>query len=136
MSNTTRLFDNLFSYPFIFSDLYPKTTSVPKPKSNVITTDTELILEIEVPGFTEDEIDISVRDHTLTVKCNKATVQQKSANIKYQSRNRSDKLRTDFYVDSETYMLKKASVSLNNGVLYIKIPKRQTEEPIKLKISN
>ncbi|HEY7206637.1 MAG TPA: Hsp20 family protein, partial [Gaiellaceae bacterium] len=38
------------------------------PPTDVYETEKELVLELEVPGFTEKELDIELSDHTLCVK--------------------------------------------------------------------
>ena len=38
------------------------------PAADIYETDEKLIVELEVPGFDEKELDIQVVDHTLTVK--------------------------------------------------------------------
>ena len=37
------------------------------PAADVYETDTELVVELEVPGFAEKEIEVQVRDHMLSV---------------------------------------------------------------------
>src|SRR3972149_639485 len=38
------------------------------PAADVYETDDEIVVELEVPGFEEKELEIEVADHTLTVK--------------------------------------------------------------------
>jgi HSP20 family protein len=38
------------------------------PAADVYETDGELVVEIEVPGYEEQELEIELSDHTLTVK--------------------------------------------------------------------
>jgi HSP20 family protein len=40
----------------------------PLPAADLYETDDEYVLEVEVPGFAEPELDVSVSNHTLVVK--------------------------------------------------------------------
>jgi HSP20 family protein len=47
--------------------LFPALTGAGTPATDIIETEREYVLELEVPGYEEKELDIEVSDHTLTI---------------------------------------------------------------------
>src|SRR5665647_405295 len=47
------------------------------PAADVYETDGELVVELEVPGFDEKELEIEVRDHTLSIICDRTEETEK-----------------------------------------------------------
>ena len=52
----------------IFSDLSFPFVPTLAPAADVSETDGELVVELEVPGYGEEDLDVEVVDHTLIVK--------------------------------------------------------------------
>jgi HSP20 family protein len=52
----------------VLSDYSTSFMPAMTPAADVYETDGELVVELEVPGFAEQELEIEVSDHTLTVK--------------------------------------------------------------------
>ena len=92
------------------------------PRMQTSETDKQVKITAEVPGIDENNLDVSVRDDTITIKGHKddsseAKDQSKrAAERRYGSFERTMKL--PYQVDSE-----KAEAILKNGVLTVTVPK-------------
>lgn len=116
-----RIFDRLF-------DLSPSlinssTAQEFIPLLDVHETEKELQINLEVPGLTEKDIDISMSRDVLTISGEKKEEKEENAKgiyrmeRRYGSFSRSIPL-PENYVDTE-----KAEASFKNGILTIKLPK-------------
>jgi len=81
-------------------------------------------LRIEVPGFSKKQIQIEIDQTLLKVLADGNGVSQKSVEIK-----KKHNIRLPEGVDSG-----KASASLENGVLSIRLPKKTARKPLKIKV--
>jgi len=104
------------------------------PAADVYETDGELVVELEVPGFDEKEIEIQVRDHTLSVAGEREEVTKKTE----KTLRLRERLETRFErrfelpaeVDGEHVTAKYAK-----GVLTVHVPKTSNETPHKIEIT-
>ncbi|HEY8645850.1 MAG TPA: Hsp20/alpha crystallin family protein [Gaiellaceae bacterium] len=105
------------------------------PVADVYENDGELVVELEVPGFDEKEIEIQVRDHTLSVAGEREEVMKKDEKT---LRLRERRLETRFErrfelpaeVDGEHVTAKYAK-----GVLTVHVPKTSNETPHKIELT-
>lgn len=103
------------------------------PAVDVSETPEHLVLHLEVPGMSRDQIKISVENNVLTVRGEKqqeATQENESwyrTERSYGSFERSFSLPT--HVDSDN-----VRASLENGVLTIKLPRREEARPREIAI--
>jgi HSP20 family protein len=109
----------------------PSVSSV--PPINISETDTEVIVEMAVPGFQEEDIDIQVARDTITIS-GEAKVESEEKDkktnvlrqeIRKSSFSRTVALPTD--VDPE-----KAEANFDNGILHVSVVK--AKETMKRKI--
>jgi HSP20 family protein len=104
------------------------------PAADIYEADDELVIEIEVPGFGEKELEIEVSDHTLTVKGErKEEKETKEKTLRLRERleasfERSFVLPTG--ADSEHQ-----SATYGKGVLTLHVPKAVQAEPRKIEIA-
>jgi len=98
------------------------------PAADIYETDGELVVELEVPGFDEKELDVKVHDHTLSVKGERKEVTEtKDKTVRLRER-----LETEFErrfelpaeIDSEH-----VSATYEKGVLTLHVPKATAEKP-------
>ena len=129
LSGVNTLFDDLFNAPF---------RSI-KPLNKIVTdvreTDKEYCLEMELPGIEKENIDINLKEGTLTISVNKEhNVDEKDEKTGYIRRERRfGSFSRSFYVGND---VKEDEIlaSLKNGVLNVTIPKQEPEKPKTKKI--
>ena len=106
----------------------------PMPAADIYETDGELVVELEVPGFDEKELEIEVRDHTLSVtgeREEKTERKEKALRLSERLEKRFERrfeLPTD--VDSEH-----VTAEYTKGVLTVHVPKAAHEQPRKIEIA-
>ena len=114
-----------------FDGDWPQTTGG-QPAVNVWEEDSQLTVELEVPGIKNDQIDISVAGDQLSLKIERPEVQQEG--VTYHRRERS--------VGSVTRILQLPAdvdpggveAELHDGVLTITLPKAQSAKPRKISV--
>lgn len=108
------------------------------PSVNVLESDTEVVLELLVPGYSKDQIQLAVESHVLTVKSDLSekdeSVAEGSSELKYsrvefEKRNFEKKFRLSDKLDQE-----KIRAEVNNGILKVILEKRKEAIPVKRKI--
>ncbi len=98
------------------------------PPADIYETDGELVVELEVPGFDEKELEIEIRDHTLSVKGER----EEETSKKDTTMRLRERLETEFErrfdlpseIDS-----KHVSATYAKGVLTLHVPKIPVEKP-------
>jgi HSP20 family protein len=92
------------------------------PAADVYETDSEVVVEIEAPGFEEKELDVDVADHTLVIKGGrKEEKEQKEKSFWLRERLESTFERR-FELPPETDT-EKVSATFAKGVLAVHVPK-------------
>ena len=103
------------------------------PKMAIDVKDEEIEITAELPGVKKQDLDISIADNIMTISGEKKTeTEQEEKNfyrseISYGSFSKSVQLPEGTEED-------KIDASLNDGILTVKIPKSQPQEPEKKKI--
>ena len=122
--NTNRdVFDEFFAPDFF-------TREVKGMRTDVTETEKEYLLEIELPGFNKENVEISVENGYLTVSAKKDE-EKETKNDRYVSRERyTGSLTRSWYVGEIDQEQIKAS--FNNGVLNVSVPKEQKQKEKKL----
>ncbi|MDG1324771.1 MAG: Hsp20 family protein [Opitutales bacterium] len=88
--------------------------------------DSTLTIEACVPGFSREEIQLSVEDKIINLEAVVDGNKKSSSSIQKSFKHR--------FEISEKYDVSKVSASLNNGILEIKLPKQNVSKPKKVKI--
>jgi HSP20 family protein len=122
-------FNSLLNDFFINSDypqLKPFSTGTSLPAVNVSETDQEFHLELTVPGFSKDEINLAIEDDSLTISGEKKAETEETEKkytrkeFSYQNFKRTFNLPEN--VDQE-----KIEARFENGILFIGLPKKEAE---------
>lgn len=104
------------------------------PAADVYETDRELVVELEVPGFDEKEIEIQVRDHTLAVNGERKEATEKNKKALYVRERLEERFERRFElpaaIDTEHVTAEYAK-----GVLTVHVPKTPLETPRKIAIT-
>jgi len=104
-----------------------------QPAANVWERDDALLVEMEVPGVKNEQIEISVAGDELSVKINRPDIVQEG--VTYHRRERpvgvtTRLLRLPMEVNSE-----KVEAELHDGVLKITLPKAESAKPRKINVA-
>jgi HSP20 family molecular chaperone IbpA len=95
-------------------------------KSDLKEKDNQYMLEIEIPGFSKEEIKLSLEDGYLTVTAEKQT-QENEEKPKYLHRERiTGKFAREFYVGDVKE--KDIAATYQNGILSVTFPKETKAE--------
>jgi HSP20 family protein len=115
----------------LFVDLH---LAAPTPSANVYDTDSELVIEVEVPGFAEKELELEVRNHALLVSGMRGEV----AGTRERRLRVHERLQARFErrfelpaeIDSDH-----VTAEYDKGVLTVRVPKTSHEQPRKVAIT-
>ena len=109
-----------------------------KPATNVFETENEFKVEVLLPGYKKEDVQINLHNNLLTIKVENEVTEEKSEEYKYAHRefgvsNFEKQYRVPKTVDGE-----KISAKFENGVLNIELPKKEEaleKTPVDIKIS-
>jgi HSP20 family protein len=103
------------------------------PSIDVHASDSEVVFVCDVPGIKQDELEVTLENHVLTIKGTRKFEGKENEQVMlgraYGSFNRSYPLPD--YVDDENL-----TARLADGVLTIRIPKQAKAKPKKIQIAN
>ena len=139
-----RPYDNVFSLPREFDRLMDETLGSLAwgrgenlrswfPATDVSETPEHLVLRLEVPGLTRDQVKISVENNVLTVRGEKEQESTSENENFYRTERTYGAFERSFslpsYADADHI-----SATLDNGVLTIKLPRREEARPREVQI--
>lgn len=115
----------------IFGDLYPTRTEY--PPINIWTAADDIVVTAELPGLEPGDLDISVHEKTLTLRC--AEKERERAEGETWHRREcvregfTRSLRLPFDVDAD-----KVDAKLEDGVLRLMLPRSEATKPKKVQV--
>jgi HSP20 family protein len=115
----------------IFGDLYPTRTEF--PPINIWSAADDIVITAELPGLEAGDLDISVHEKTLTMRC--AQREQKQAEGESYHRRECARegftrsLRLPFEVDGD-----KVDAKLEDGVLRLMLPRSEASKPKRVQV--
>ena len=118
-------FGNEFGVEFFGNNSYPKV--------DVTDHQDKIVIVAEIPGLTKDDVSVDLEQRVLTISGGKREVKQDDdvryirKELKRSSFKRSFKLGDNMKVDG-------IEADFDNGLLNITVPKREKDEPRKVKI--
>ena len=130
-----------------FSDFgYSENGKAVMPKVDVLENKDSYILEMELPGYTENDVDISLKDRVLTIgskpkdakaeKNEKKEIAKQDANHSvYLVRERRDTAFTRSFTMPEDIDTEKVSANFKNGLLTITLPRKPEADTKRIAIS-
>lgn len=137
--NTNRvLVDELFNNFFKndYHEDYAKNCSS-KPATNVFETEKEFKIEVLLPGFKKEDVQLNYQNNLLTIKVEKeeekSSDEFKYAHREFEAFNFEKQYQIPKSVDDE-----KINAKFENGVLNIELPKKEEaleKAPVEIKIS-
>lgn len=108
------------------------------PSVNVLESDTEVVLELLVPGYSKDQIQLAVENNTLMVKSDLSKKEEsapedsselKYSRVEFEKKDFEKKFRLSDKLDQE-----KIRAEVNNGILKVMLEKRKEAIPVKRQI--
>ena len=120
--------DSFFGFPRSF--LTPVDfRMINKMKTNIQETDTDFVVEAELPGVEKADIDLNMEDGVLTISA-KTNSEKEEKNDNYVRRERySGSFSRQFAF--ENVRESDITAKFENGVLTVNLPKEKAEEPKK-----
>ena len=114
---------------------YAYPTSSEFPAFNVWGTNDQVVVTSEIPGIDPNSIDISVSGTTLTVR-GLRDPEQAEKGVSYHRRERwygkfSKTIELPFTIEAE-----KVEARFSKGILYITLPRSETEKPRKVRVKS
>jgi HSP20 family protein len=103
------------------------------PPVDIHETDDALILKAELPGFSKDDVNVELKDNSLTLKGQR----QDEKEVKEEQYHRRERTYGSF---QRTFMLpatvdpEKVTATYKDGVLELRLPKRETAKPKRIAI--
>jgi len=100
-------------------------------KTDIKETDDKYVLEIELPGYSKEDITIDYENEYVTVSASKKQSKEEGKDDKkdYIRKERSVSLQRSYYVgDIDENLI---TAKLDQGLLYLSIPKALREKPQK-----
>jgi HSP20 family protein len=109
-----------------------------QPATNVFETEKDYRIELLLPGFPKDDVQINYHKNLLTIKVDKAETENKNEELKYARREfGSFNFEKNFKVP-ESVDADKINAKFENGILYISLPKKEEaleKAPVEIKIA-
>jgi HSP20 family protein len=103
------------------------------PPVDIHETDDALILKAELPGFSKNDVNVELKDNTLTLKGQR----QEEKEVKDEQYHRRERSYGSF---QRTFMLpatvdgEKVTANYKDGILELRLPKRETAKPKRITI--
>ena len=117
-SNNTNAWNNLLEE--LFSDSLFDTVE-PKRRANIISREKEVEIQLECPGFTKEDIELSFEKGALKIVC----TPQETVEEKYLHQQFSSTQSTNLFTLKEELDTTKIKASCRDGILYINIPRKK-----------
>jgi HSP20 family protein len=117
----------------VFGDMYP--TRAEYPPVNIWRGKDDIVVTAELPGLEPDELDISVHENTLTLRCSPKEGEPRAREGQTYHRREcvrqgfSRSLRLPFDVDGD-----KVEANIQNGILKLTLPQSEAGKPKKVPV--
>jgi HSP20 family protein len=104
------------------------------PAADLYETDTEFVVELDVPGFDEKDLALEVTDHTLTVKGERVQ-ETEDAERTFHLHERLEKHFERKFTLPADVDLDRVKATFEVGVLEVRVPKMELAKPRKIEIA-
>ena len=113
---------------FLFDDDFFKGEE--KVKTDIYEKEDKICVEMEAPGFTKEDIDISIDKGNLTVVFSKETREEENKKYLHRERRNYSKITRTFFIGDVNE--DEIEASFKNGILVIESPKKKEMETKKV----
>lgn len=111
----------------------PVKGSVAMPKIDIKEMKDSVVVKAELPGISEDDVEIEIMDNVMTISGNKAEEKEEDKEGYYYRESHSGSFARSFSLPSEV-KAEKAEAEMKNGVLTITVPKVEAKQPKKIAV--
>ncbi len=128
-----------FQHLRLFEDAVTRMMSEPRnarpwsPAVDIFENENELVLKADVPDVKPEDIDLQVENQTLTLKGHRRFEQQADKGGYHRIERSYGSFVRTFAVPS-TVETEHVSAEYNNGVLTVKLPKKEAAKPRQVKV--
>lgn len=110
-------------------------TGAVSPAIDITETDTAIELTAELPGLSEDDVELELKDGRLTIRGQKNVTHDDKGDLRISERSYGSFARTMTLPD--TVDIENITAEFDKGVLHITMPKTEPKEPSrKIKVSS
>ena len=124
----SRLFDEAFG------DIGNETLPTWYPAADIYETKDDYVFKLEVPGLNKDDINVELKDHTLSIKGEKKEEKEVKKDDYHRIESYSGTFSRSFVLPKDIDS-KKVNASLKDGVLELRVPKTEEQKPKAIPIS-
>lgn len=123
----------------LFEDALTRMMSEPRssrpwsPPVDILETENDLVLKADLPDVQSSDIDIQVENQTLTIKGERKFEHDENGTGYHRIERSYGTFVRSFSVPS-TVDTEKVSADYKNGVLTVKLPKKETAKPRQVKV--
>jgi HSP20 family protein len=117
----------------MFSDFSPAFVPSMTPAADVYETDGEFVVELEVPGYEEKELNVEITDHTLTVRGTREEEKEREEKTLQLHERLESFFERRFELPLETDG-ERVKAEYGKGVLTLHVPKTTESKPRKIAI--
>ena len=122
-----QLFDDLLTRPF-------ESWTQWAPTADFYEVHDEFVLEMEVPGFVRDEVEVTVEDSILTISGHHLAEEKEEERNFYVKERRQHRFSRSFTLPN-TVNADAVKAELDNGVLFVRLPKLEEAKPRKIAVA-
>jgi HSP20 family protein len=132
--NPTALLDNVSTW---FDDFFaePALGGSTLPAVDVRETDSEYLMEVELPGLTEKDVEVKLEKTLLTISSSKEQSKEEKKNG-YVMRERRQSRFSRSFVLPEGIDAEKIAAEFKNGVLNLTFPKAPAAKPKTIEVKS
>ena len=120
LGNVSHWFDDFFSTP--------TTGRNSVPAVDVRETDTEFLMEVELPGLTEKDVEVKLENTLLTISSSKDEKKEEKKNGYVMRERRSTQFSRSFVLPEDVDR-EKTAAEFKNGILQLTFPKVPAAKP-------
>src|SRR5579871_6470109 len=123
----------------VFEDAFTRFLSEPTtnrpwtPAVDIYETENELVLKADIPDVSQKDIDVRVENQTLTIAGERKFEPEESKKGYHRIERSYGNFVRSFAVPS-TFDTDKISAEFHNGVLTVKLPKKEAAKPRQVKV--
>jgi len=133
LPTTTRLFEEFFNeFPFFGSALEDRNHWT--PSVDIMEKDGNLVLQAELPGLSEKEIDLKLEGNMLTLKGERKKEQEDKKGTYHRIESCYGSFTRSFRLP-ETVDAEKINAEYKNGILKVTIPQKPEVKPREIPVS-
>jgi len=118
-----------------FGDFSPSLTSTGSPKVDVRETKDSYIMDMELPGFTEKDVEINIKDKVLSISSKVEEKKEEKKDGEWLIRERRELCFSRRFTLPNDIDEDKVSAGFKNGLLSVTIPRKPEAQARTIQIS-